>query len=146
MDNIGLCVVYLGLKGLLHKDDEDIVARKLNPWDDGICFLKGSAAGGLPGEGSYYYRSWLGWSLETTTIENTEDLVWEAEKSSPQCPWLPCRNADLILSNIGLIHLIDYYLLPKMKKELSGHHFDNNDEVITAVDYFLKVQDTDFCK
>lgn len=33
-----------------------------------------------------------------------------------------------------------------MKKEFSGHHFDNNDEVIAAVDYFLRVQDTDFYK
>lgn len=34
----------------------------------------------------------------------------------------------------------------KMKKELSGRRFDNNDEVIAAVDYCLKVQDTDFYK
>ena len=31
----------------------------------------------------------------------------------------------------------DYYLLPKMKKELDGHHFTRDDDVMNAVDHLL---------
>lgn len=33
-----------------------------------------------------------------------------------------------------------------MKKELSVHQFGSDDDVITAVDYFLVLQIADFCK
>ena len=32
----------------------------------------------------------------------------------------------------------DYYLSPKMKKELGGHHFATYDDVMNAVDHFLR--------
>ncbi len=32
------------------------------------------------------------------------------------------------------------------KKELSGRHFDNNDDVAVARDHLLEVQDNEFCK
>ncbi|XP_028270394.1 histone-lysine N-methyltransferase SETMAR-like [Parambassis ranga] len=38
----------------------------------------------------------------------------------------------------------DYYLFPKMKKELSGRHVDSDDDIIAAVDHFLEVQNADF--
>lgn len=37
--------------------------------------------------------------------------------------------------------LSDYF--PKMMKELSGQHLDRDDKVITVVDHFLEVQDTE---
>lgn len=37
--------------------------------------------------------------------------------------------------------LSDYF--PKMMKELRGQYFDRDDEVITVVDHFLEVQDTE---
>lgn len=41
----------------------------------------------------------------------------------------------------------DYNLFPKLKKELSGRHFDSDDDVMAAVaDPFLEVQDSDFYK
>ena len=40
----------------------------------------------------------------------------------------------------------DYYLFLKMKKELSGHHFRTDDDVIQAVNHFLDTQDADFYK
>ena len=32
----------------------------------------------------------------------------------------------------------DYYLFPKMKKELGGHHFATYDDGMNAVDHFLR--------
>jgi histone-lysine N-methyltransferase SETMAR len=40
----------------------------------------------------------------------------------------------------------DYYLFPKLKKELSGRHFDTDDDVIGAVTQFLEDQPPDFYK
>ena len=37
----------------------------------------------------------------------------------------------------------DYYLFPKMKKELSGHHFARYDDM-NAVDHFLRDQNGAF--
>ena len=34
----------------------------------------------------------------------------------------------------------DYYLFPKLTKELSGRHFETNDDVIDAVNQFLYYQ------
>ena len=34
----------------------------------------------------------------------------------------------------------DYYFFPKMKKELGGHHFARDDDVMNAVDQFLRDQ------
>lgn len=39
-----------------------------------------------------------------------------------------------------------YNLFPKLKKELSGRHFDSDDDVMAASDPFLEVQDSDFFK
>ena len=38
----------------------------------------------------------------------------------------------------------DYYLFPKMKKELSGCHFHTNDDVKQAVEAFLEAQNATF--
>lgn len=40
----------------------------------------------------------------------------------------------------------DHCVLPRTKMELSSINFDSDDEVIAAVNHFLKVLDTDFCK
>ena len=40
----------------------------------------------------------------------------------------------------------DYYLFPKLKKELCGRHFDTDDDVIGAVNQFLEDQSPDFYK
>ena len=40
----------------------------------------------------------------------------------------------------------DYYLFPKMKKELSGQHFATDNDVIDAVEVYLKDQDSSFHK
>lgn len=39
-------------------------------------------------------------------------------------------------------HSSDYLLFAKMKRELSGFHYDSDDDIITDVDHFLEVQDT----
>ena len=39
----------------------------------------------------------------------------------------------------------DYYLLPKMKKELDNDHFSRDDDVMNAVDHFLRAQNGAFC-
>lgn len=41
---------------------------------------------------------------------------------------------------------LDCQLIPYMKREHSGSHVDSNDDVVAAVDHFLKVLDVDFYK
>ena len=41
---------------------------------------------------------------------------------------------------------LDYYLFSKLKRELSGRHFDTDDDVIDAVNQFLEDQPPDFYK
>ena len=38
----------------------------------------------------------------------------------------------------------DYYLFPKMEKELEGHHFARDDEIMNAVDHFPRDQNGAF--
>ena len=38
----------------------------------------------------------------------------------------------------------DFYLFPKLKTHLRGHHFGNNNEVIHAVEEYLEAQDATF--
>ena len=38
----------------------------------------------------------------------------------------------------------DYYLFPKMTKELGGHHFARNDDVMNAVVHLLRYQNGAF--
>ena len=38
----------------------------------------------------------------------------------------------------------DYYLFPKLNKELGGHYFPSDNDVIDDVDHFLKGQDPAF--
>ena len=38
----------------------------------------------------------------------------------------------------------DYYLFPEMKKELSGHHFARNDDVMNTLDHNLRNQNGAF--
>ena len=38
----------------------------------------------------------------------------------------------------------DHFLFPKMKKELSGHHFARLDDVMNAVGHFLRYQNGAF--
>ena len=38
----------------------------------------------------------------------------------------------------------DYYLFPKKKKELGGHHFTRDDDVMNAVNHFLRNQNGAF--
>lgn len=38
----------------------------------------------------------------------------------------------------------DFYLFPKLKSHLRGHHFGNNDDVIDAVEEFLRDQEANF--
>ena len=38
----------------------------------------------------------------------------------------------------------DYYLFPKMKKELSGQHFVTDNDVADAVEVYLEDQDSSF--
>ena len=38
----------------------------------------------------------------------------------------------------------DYYLFSKMKKELGGHHFTRDDDVMNAVDHLLRDQNGAF--
>ncbi|KAG5333101.1 SETMR methyltransferase, partial [Acromyrmex charruanus] len=40
----------------------------------------------------------------------------------------------------------DFYLFPKLKESLGGHHFNSNDEVKDFVKLFFKKQGTDFYK
>ena len=52
------------------------------------------------------------------------------------------------LSKTHLILLIyapsDYYLFLKIKKELGGHHFVTDDDVMNVVDHFLRAQNGAF--
>ncbi len=53
------------------------------------------------------------------------------------------KNADLN-SSIHSVHLIwQPHVFPNMKKELSGRHFNSDDDVIIAEDHFLEVQECD---
>ena len=38
----------------------------------------------------------------------------------------------------------DYYLFPKIKKQLHDHHFARDDDVMNTVDHFLRVQNGAF--
>ncbi|KAG5320804.1 MOS1T transposase, partial [Pseudoatta argentina] len=40
----------------------------------------------------------------------------------------------------------DFYLFPKLKESLGGHHFNSNDEMNDFVKLFFKKQGTDFYK
>ena len=40
----------------------------------------------------------------------------------------------------------DYYLFPKMKKKLSGHHFHTDDDVKQAIEAFLDFHNSTFGK
>ena len=51
--------------------------------------------------------------------------------------WIPtCRRLILVPS--------DDYLLPKMNKELGGHYFSRDDDVMNAVDHFPRDQNGAF--
>ena len=64
-------------------------------------------------------------------------LLWQPPKECgfeilPHPPYSP----DLALS--------DYYLFPKLKSVLRGKRFETNNDVIEAVDAFLRIQQSSF--
>ena len=80
-------------------------------------------------------------------------LLWKADKTSSffrtmlrhTRPQWPCCYSSLSKTNpILLIWLHVYYLFPKMKMELGGHHFGKDDEVLNAVNHFLRDQNGAF--
>ena len=58
----------------------------------------------------------------------------------PQWSGLLYRNVDSILLKTPDLTPSDYYLFPKIKKELGGHHFARDDDVMNALDHFLRDQ------
>ena len=38
----------------------------------------------------------------------------------------------------------DYFLFPNLKKDIGGHHFQSNEEVVAAVEEWVRDKDPDF--
>ena len=78
--------------------------------------------------------------------DNYEGKIKQIWRGKPgNCPPHTSRNVDSNLLNehppYSLdLALSDYYLFPKMKKELGGHPFARYDDVMNAVDHFLRAQ------
>ena len=117
---------------------------------DGLHFLGcRSIVGGLPRHVSHCHRGLLCSSFETARRENQPDSAWKADKRSALPPG-QCSgthiHSDHVESNLLKTYpiLLIWLSLTKIKKELGGLNFGRGDDVMNAVDHFMKDQNGTF--
>ena len=91
--------------------------------------------------------------------ENEADSAWKADKRSAvppgQCSGTHVHVAMAAIQKCGfqlveeppyspVIAPSDYYLFPKVEKELGGYHFARDGDATNAVDHFLRDQNDVF--
>ena len=119
-----------------------------------------SDTGGLSDKGPIYYWQYYANFLRQLREKIKKKLAWEAVISGafPSGQYASAHKSAVALATIhdcsfqlvehppytpGLAPL-DYYLFPKMKKELSGQYFTTDNDVIDAVEAYLEDQDSSF--
>lgn len=161
LQNVSICPSHLGPdeKQIWHNMSRD---NLLHFWGRAICFLR-SKGRAIPGDfleksltirGACYadplkqlWELFGTWSWQEDCCSTWRTI----HPTSPHWRMLPpkCSMRVLIHTTLALLtHLafLNCYFFPKIKTELGGHHFESDDDVITAVGHFLEVKGTDFFK